>query len=833
MKACLSALALMFAASMAITAEAAGGDRTITKVIKMLQEMVEKSKADGEKDVKLFAKFQCFCDSNQAEKTKEIEDSANMITQLGAEIAELMGQNGKLSTENAELQMSMQDNEAARTTADSLRTKANEAFVAEEADLTAAIDSMDQAIDTLSAIGADQTAALMSLKGTVSKKKASMLKLSTSTVEALKAASVFVHGQDRQKLTAFIQAPFTGEYQSQSGEIVGILKNMRDTFKSNLASAKATEASELESHTKFTEVKEAEHATAKDAFEAKEKVLGENDESVGTKRVSKKEAEQSKASDEEFLAKLIKMCAAKKAEFEDRKMIRANEEAAIAQAISILNSDEAFDTFGATKAVTEGGTGPAFLQVAASANGLSLRQRLANKLKRQAKQQKSLKLARIAVSLEGENPFNKVVAELDSMIALIDKEEKEDYAQKEWCDSEREENQGVLDEKIANKEALEGQIVELTDEIENAETGLKKQIADAETTLAENRKAQADEIEDRGLENVAYQANVKNLVAAQEILSKATKVLKKFYDWLHAKQGPHHYDKHDGKDSGSANGKRIPEASVEQLEDACSADPACAGFNTNGYLKMAIDPEGKWYDNPGGALYVKVYDSENPVLLQRKEDPAPPDTFESEADGDGAYAGQTDKATDVVGMLEFIAKETKAEEDAAHTDELNSQHSFEDTITDLKTQEAATLDTLADLKEQLAAKEKALEERTVDHKKVAAEAKTVEDYLLKIKGGCDFIVDNLATRDSSRATEKQSLETAKTELFGTPAYKAAKAEEEKAALGACADKCWEQEETPECKACIEGVSVVGYCSTHLDTPGCDQYAGADPDAEPV
>merc|ERR1719197_1995838 len=223
------------------------------------------------------------------------------------------------------------------------------------------------------------------------------------------------------------------------------------------------------------------------------------------------------------------------------------------------------------------------------------------------------------------------------MIELINKEEKEDHAQKNWCDSEREENQAVLTEKTDNKEALEAEMVQLTDDIENVETGLKKQIADEEEKLAENRKAQMDETEDRGLENVAYQANVRNLVAAQEILGKATKVLKKFYDWLHAKQGPHHYDKHDGKDSGSANGKRIPEASVEQLEDACSADPACAGFNTNGYLKTAIDPEEKWYDNPGGALYVKVYDSENPVLLQRrakgKEDPEPPETFESEADG--------------------------------------------------------------------------------------------------------------------------------------------------------------------------------------------------------
>merc|ERR1719199_228275 len=150
-------------------------------------------------------------------------------------------------------------------------------------------------------------------------------------------------------------------------------------------------------------------------------------------------------------------------------------------------------------------------------------------------------------------------------------------------------------------------------------------------------------------------------------------------------------------------------------------------------------------------------------------------------------------------------------------------------MTDLKTQEAATLDTLADLKEQMAGKEKALEERKIDHEKVSAEKTTVEKYLLKIKGGCDFITDNIDKRDASRAAEKGSLETAKEELFSTPAYKAAKAEEEKQALGACAEKCWEQEETPECQACIEGVSVVGYCSTHVDSPGCDAYAGAAPE----
>merc|ERR1719231_723271 len=91
----------------------------------------------------------------------------------------------------------------------------------------------------------------------------------------------------------------------------------------------------------------------KASSESNEKVLGENDDALATAKTTKAETEAS-------MAKLTALCAAKTKEYEDRKMIRAGEEAAVAQAISILNSDAAFDTFGATKAATEGG---AFVQL--------------------------------------------------------------------------------------------------------------------------------------------------------------------------------------------------------------------------------------------------------------------------------------------------------------------------------------------------------------------------------------------------------------------------------------------------------------------------------------
>merc|ERR1740133_861230 len=68
------------------------------------------------------------------------------------------------------------------------------------------------------------------------------------------------------------------------------------------------------------------------------------------------------ASDEEFLSKLTPMCATKATAYDNRKLLRANEEAAIAEAVSILNSDSAFETF-ATSSATSSGKTSAFIQV--------------------------------------------------------------------------------------------------------------------------------------------------------------------------------------------------------------------------------------------------------------------------------------------------------------------------------------------------------------------------------------------------------------------------------------------------------------------------------------
>merc|ERR1719364_483555 len=108
----LALVAAPMLATAASTREEAG-DRTITKVVKLLESMLEKSKSDGEKERDLYGKFKCYCDDNEDEKKLSIEELTKQIGLLESKIEELRGSTGELSTECAQLRTDMTENEAA------------------------------------------------------------------------------------------------------------------------------------------------------------------------------------------------------------------------------------------------------------------------------------------------------------------------------------------------------------------------------------------------------------------------------------------------------------------------------------------------------------------------------------------------------------------------------------------------------------------------------------------------------------------------------------------------------------------------------------------------
>merc|ERR1719235_2331376 len=142
-------------------------------------------------------------------------------------------------------------------------------------------------------------------------------------------------------------------------------------------------------------------------------------------------------------------------------------------------------------------------------------------------------------------------------------------------------------------------------------------------------------------------------------------------------------------------------------------------------------------------------------------------------------------------------------------------------MAELTSEENKLNDSLASLKDELAETEKTLEETRAMLGVTEKELKSVERYLEKIKPGCDFIVDNFDERKDNRKKEKDALEKAIDLLKGTPAYKTAVNKAEQEEMGDCAPICNEEgKDHAKCKACLAGVSVPGYCTSHKDTAGC-------------
>merc|ERR1712061_828057 len=92
---------------------------------------------------------------------------------------------------------------------------------------------------------------------------------------------------DRRMIGAFVQSPedyfdsaptFKQSYAPQSGEIFGILKQMRETFESNLAASQKEEMANQQAYSDLKAAKEEEIAAGQAQVDSKTQELAATDE---------------------------------------------------------------------------------------------------------------------------------------------------------------------------------------------------------------------------------------------------------------------------------------------------------------------------------------------------------------------------------------------------------------------------------------------------------------------------------------------------------------------------------------------------------------------------
>merc|ERR1719316_349509 len=140
---------------------------------------------------------------------------------------------------------------------------------------------------------------------------------------------------DRDVLASFLSHGEGTGYVPQSGEIVGILKQMKDTMAADLKEITETEEKAKADFEGMMKAKAAQIAALTQEIEEKTERLGNRGVELVNMKEDLDDTQKSLAEDKAFLADLEKNCATKKQEWAERQKIRADEILAILDTIKI------------------------------------------------------------------------------------------------------------------------------------------------------------------------------------------------------------------------------------------------------------------------------------------------------------------------------------------------------------------------------------------------------------------------------------------------------------------------------------------------------------------
>jgi len=477
--------------------------RPVAKVINLLKEMNSNLEKEAEDDEATYDKMACWCETNEKAKTKSVADGRQRDEQLTALIPELAAKSAQLKVEIAQLTKEIGHNQEALSESTELRAKELGAFREEEKDGIASISGLRNAVGALSKPHAALTQAVM-------------LQIQQSmTHRSEDALRKFLSVSQRKTVLSLLhkKAPHLEEYAPQSGEIFGILKGMKESFEQNLANAQKEEAESVATFFEVKKAKEHEISAATQQVADKQVELGNTDEKNAGSKEDLEDTRAAVTADSAFLLDLQERCGSMDKEYADRQKIRAQEMAAVSEALKILTDDDAHDLF-------EKSTGSSFVQLKTTRSSLSRRQQVLAILKSASSPQLSM----LALTLK-DDVFAKIKEVLEDLTKKLEAEQQDDVAQRDVCIEDLNTNEKELAAKHSLKDDAATRIEELTLAVEK----LDEEVAAAQAEIEETKKEMLVASENREKENHDFQLTVQDQRATQQIITKALDRLKAFY----------------------------------------------------------------------------------------------------------------------------------------------------------------------------------------------------------------------------------------------------------------------------------------------------------------
>jgi len=513
-------------------------------VVMLMKSLAQEIQVDGKNELSSYDKYACWCEDTLARKAKDISNAKTLIEELKNSIEKLKGEVAGHASEIQHLDKLMAENKESQREATEVRDNENADFEKEKTESEQCIGALEAAITVLSGAGTgkkkgfletmQQAQALSVVSGVreVLKKATYSAKVSEKDLEFARdffnnaGSSMFQRG--RLSATQTGNNPF-GDYAPQSDRITGILKGLYDTFAMDMEKDNVEEAEAQKSFQEFMDTKLAELKTLEETSENQQLSKATKEKTMSENKLLRSDTQAQLKADEEFFDTTKQGCKNKAKEWGTRVMMRTQELQGINKAVEILSNPEALKTFAASSEISLIQLSERSLKPVAAHQVVDSRKKVSKQsfaaLQGLAKRFHSKSLDAIVAQVRAGGYFDKVIASIDKMIALLRNEEAMDIAHRDRCENANGRNKNELedlDSSIKKAEAsmqtMEHQAKTLNQEIDE----LKLAISATERNIDERKEM-------RNQERKQHEKSLVDDTNALALVMKAIDALNAFY----------------------------------------------------------------------------------------------------------------------------------------------------------------------------------------------------------------------------------------------------------------------------------------------------------------
>merc|ERR1719235_2578313 len=459
----------------------------------------------------MYDKLACWCKVNGDGKGTAVEIAEGKVADLGSRIKALTAKSSELEESIKKVEAEVAANSQALDSATTMREEALQKFRDEEKDMIVSITSLKNALVVLEK---NLDTSFLQMSSAVRAKVRDVITKS----KADDILQQILNPTDRSTLNAFMQGKVTAG-SPQGGEIMGILKQMKTEFESNLADMQSDEKKSVTEFAALKEAKTSEIAAGEEMAKEKTALLGKTKVQLAEAKEDLEDTTSAMEADQAFLVDLKEQCSVSDAEWEERSKTRALEIAAVGETIKILTDDDAKDLMAGTLA---------FLQLSSTRRTLSredfTREQASRVLLRTGTKSGRKALVQLSASVRLD-AFKKVEDEINGMISDIEKESASEVAIQDKCKEEFHKNDMEtmeIDTTLGDLTTKINDLLSTIDTLEKEIAALKAEIT--ETTINVQRSNEL-----RVKQNKEFQSAVADQRATQAILKKALDRLGDFY----------------------------------------------------------------------------------------------------------------------------------------------------------------------------------------------------------------------------------------------------------------------------------------------------------------